>query len=105
MTQDIRNRLALIAERLKLEYGAKAVILFGSYASGTDGPDSDIDLMISAETEAPFFQRMAVVRGLLRDLRKGLAIAPIILTPREIAHRRAIGDPFITDILEHGLPL
>ena len=40
--EEIRNRIVPIAVKYKL----KAVYLFGSYARGTAGEDSDIDLLI-----------------------------------------------------------
>ena len=48
---------------------------------------------------------MASVRGLIRDLRGGLAVAPIVLTAAELEKRRQAGDPFVRDILETGILL
>ena len=60
--------------------------------------------MISPTTEE-YFQRMATVRGMLRDLRGGLQVCPIVLTPEEMQFRIAMGDQFISDIVEHGIEL
>ena len=49
--------IRLIGTRLKERYGAKEVILFGSYARGQANKDSDIYLLIIAETEEGFFKR------------------------------------------------
>ena len=103
--QAVLERAKVITERLKKEYHAEKVILFGSYASGKTTRDSDVDLLVIANTKEKFFQRMASIRRLVRDLRKGLAIAPIVLTPAEIERRKEIGDPFIIEILENGLVL
>ena len=98
-------RIKAITERLKKEYKAEKVILFGSYARGEETVDSDIDFLIIAPTQEKFFHRMASVRRIIRDLRSGLPVAPIVLTSEELKERVRIGDQFIKEILEKGLSL
>ncbi len=47
----IKTILVEIVEKLKNEYKPLKIILFGSYAYGTPGKDSDIDLLILKNTE------------------------------------------------------
>ncbi|MBI5756399.1 MAG: nucleotidyltransferase domain-containing protein [Nitrospirae bacterium] len=103
--QEVYERLKMIGERLKKDYGAEEVILFGSYAKGEATEDSDVDLFIIAPTKERFFERMATVLGLVRDLYKGLALSPIVLTPDEVKRRLNIGDQFVQEILEKGIIL
>ena len=128
MNKKIFFRIKAIAELLKKEYKAEQVmeqekiiskvksaiklidpqakvILFGSYARGDETKDSDLDLLIIAPTREGFFQRMAHVRKLIRNLRKGLPFAPIILNKKELVKRINIGDQFIKEILETGIRL
>ena len=105
MTPQIEERIRKIGERIKKEYRAEKVILFGSYATGEAEKDSDIDLFIVAPTKERFFQRMATVRRLIRDLRNGLPVAPIVLTAKELDKRKAAEDPFIEEVLDTGIPL
>lgn len=105
MNEDIFSRIKSIAERLKREYRADQVILFGSYAKGEETKDSDLDLLVIAPTKERFFQRMAHVRRLMRDLRNGLPVAPIVLNKKELDKRIKVGDQFIEDILETGIRL
>ncbi len=105
MNQEIFERLRKISERLKKEYQAEKVILYGSYARGEATEDSDVDLFIIASTKERVFQRMATVRGLIRDLRNGLPVSPFVLTPKEVEKRLKIGDQFIIEIIEKGLYL
>jgi predicted nucleotidyltransferase len=105
MKEDIMMRLKAISNRLKKEYNAKQVILFGSYAKGEETEGSDIDLLIIAPTQKRFFERIAQVRSLIRNLRNGLAIAPIVLTYEELEKRVKMGDQFIKEILERGINL
>ena len=105
MNQEIYKRLKRISERLKKDYEAEEVILFGSYARDEATVDSDVDLFIVAPTKERFFERMATVLGLVRDLYKGLALSPIVLTPDEVKQRLKRGDQFVQEILENGVTL
>ncbi len=105
MSPQIEERIRKIGERIKKEYRAEKVILFGSYARGDATDDSDVDLFIIAPTKERFFQRMATVRRLIRDLRNGLPVAPIVLTAKELEKRKAAEDPFIEEVLTAGIPL
>lgn len=92
-----------IAKRLKEQYGAKEVILFGSNAKGVAGADSDIDLLIVSNTKESFFKRQATVRRMVRDLKKKVPFSPIVFTPEEIEKRKRMGDQFIKEVLEKGI--
>ena len=61
---------------------------FGSYVAGNFGPDSDIDLMLVVETEAPFHTRAFAFEDLL-DIGPRMDI--LVYTPQEFA--RLTGDP------------
>jgi uncharacterized protein len=105
MTRELNKRLQSIGKKIKKDYRAERVILFGSYAKGNATEDSDVDLLVVAPTKERFFERMASVRRLIRDLRDGLAVSPIVLTPVELEKRRRAGDPFVREILETGVSL
>ena len=105
MNEGIISRIKKIAERLKKEYNAERVILFGSYANGEATEDSDVDILVIAPTSERFFERMATVLGLVRDLYDGLALSPIVLRPEEVTQRLTRGDQFIKEILEEGVEL
>jgi predicted nucleotidyltransferase len=58
------------------------VILFGSYASGTATPDSDVDLLVVVETATSTRELSLDLRMALRDLRVGKDI--IVATQQTI---------------------
>jgi len=99
------ERLAAIAERLRRDYHAERVILYGSVARGTETEESDVDLLIVAPTREHFYERMATVRKIMRPLRAGLVLSPIVLTPQEIQARVEQGDQFVEEILDEGIDL
>jgi len=95
-------RAAAIAQRLKEQYGAQQVILFGSVARGTASRHSDIDLLIVAPTDESYHHRMLTVLRFVDDLSRDLALSPIVLTPDELRARLSIGDQFIGDVVRTG---
>jgi len=105
MNQEIHERLKKISERLKKEYHAEKVILFGSYATGDATEDSDVDLFIIAPTTERFFERMARVRMLIRDLCYKIPLSPIVLTTDEVEARLQRGDQFVEQIINDGVYL
>ena len=102
---DITDRIRAISERLKKEYNAQRVILYGSHARGEATEDSDVDILVIAPTTERFFDRMARVLVLVRDLYNGLALSPIVLTPEEISKKLERGDQFFQEIIEQGVEL
>ena len=105
MNPEIFERLQKISERLKKEYHAEKVILYGSYARGEATEDSDVDLFIIAPTKERFFERMATVKSVVHDLRWRLPFSPIVLTQAELEERKKVGDQFIEEILENGIEI
>jgi len=101
-SQDIRKVIQNILKKLLAEYAPQKVILFGSYAYGFPGPDSDIDLLIIKETTERFIDRWVTVQGILTGTHRFLPLETLILTPGEIDERLAIGDQFIAEILQKG---
>ena len=94
----IQRMVRIIAE----EYEPERVILFGSYASGTQGPDSDIDLLIIKDTTERFIDRWTTVRLMISDPQRKVPVDTIVLTPKELSDRLARGDQFVAEIVEKG---
>ena len=90
---------------MKKKYGATRVILFGSFARNEATEDSDIDLLIISPTTEKFYQRMASVLKIVRELSIGMPLAPIVLTPEELASRLERGDQFVQEIIATGIDL
>ena len=67
---------------------AERVILFGSYARGTVTEDSDIDLLVVADTNLPPRQRYSAVRRLVANVPASFDI--IVKTPEEYAQWRSV---------------
>lgn len=103
ITENMMPIVSLISKRLKDNFGAKEVILFGSYASGEAHEDSDVDLLIIADTREKLHERIASVLKLLRGLIRYIPLSPIVLTPDELQLQLKKRNQFIEDILKTGI--
>ncbi len=79
---------------------AECVILFGSYARGDADENSDIDLMIVAESELPRFKRSRDLYKLLRPYPFGMDL--VVYTPREIEKGKRSPVSFVSTVLQEG---
>ena len=98
VSANIQNLL----DRLVADYAPEKVILFGSHVSGNPRPDSDIDLLIIKDTTERFIDRWVTIRRILSDSKRTVGLETIVLTPEEVMKRLAMGDQFISGILETG---
>jgi predicted nucleotidyltransferase len=97
--------LERIADRLKREYYAERVILYGSVARGESTEHSDIDLLVVAPTTEKFYLRIASALGVVRDLSRGLPLSPIVLTREEFDHLLNSRNAFVEEIVKEGILL
>ena len=82
------NEIEEYGTRIGEQFGAERVILFGSYAQGTQSPDSDIDLMVVANTTLTPSERYCAVRRILADIPCSFDI--IVRTPEEYDRWRSV---------------
>ena len=61
------EQIAQIVRRIVRQLDPEKIILFGSYARGDARDDSDVDLLVVAETDLPLRERFPTVRRLLAD--------------------------------------
>jgi len=89
-----------MARRLARRFKPEQIILFGSHARGTAGPDSDVDLLV-----------VTPIIGSKRELRIAMRVALhnflvpfdlIVATPDEVERRRNIPGTIIRPALREG---
>ena len=76
------------------------IYLFGSYAHGNPTPDSDVDLLVIMDTDAPNNDRSWEVSRLL--LPRSFPVDILVRTPQEMELALKKGDFFIQEILSNG---
>jgi len=80
--------------------GPERVILFGSYADGTQGPDSDVDLLVVARVSGAKRQREVELYRLLAGI--GLPKDIVIVTPDDIEEYGQVPGTIIQSALRRG---
>ena len=101
-TSLVREKIEEYAKVIVKKFDPEKVILFGSYARGTPGPNSDADLLVVAQTTN--------TRRLAQDIDaslwgRTLPLDILVYTPETVAGRLSIGDFFMRDIIEKGRTL
>jgi len=81
-------QIGKIVDQIKEQINPHKVVLFGSYADGCPTEDSDVDLLVVAETDLPPAKRYSKVRSLLTAFPVSFDI--IVKTPAEYLQQRAI---------------
>ena len=97
--REIHREIRQAAGKIAKEFGPEKIILFGSYAWGKPGPDSDVDLFIIKNT-ADTRETARTIDGFLFPRRFPVDI--IVYTDEQVEKRKKTGDFFIADILEKG---
>jgi predicted nucleotidyltransferase len=75
------------------------IVLFGSYAWGTPGPDSDVDLLVILPFEGKTWKMAGQIR---KAIRSPFPLDLIVRTPEEIRRRLSSNDSFIREITQKG---
>ena len=96
----IEGKLQTAVQRLVAALNPKKIILFGSYAYGQPGPDSDVDLLVVMETDQRPIQRIIAVSELLSP--RPFPVDIVVRTPAELVRDLQRVDPFMHEVVEKG---
>ena len=97
--QDVIDELA---SQITGRFYPQQIILFGSYAYGTPGPLSDVDLLIVMETPLREIRQALEIRQFLNPL---FGVDILVYTPEKLKQRIDSGDSFLKEILARGKTL
>jgi len=86
------------AREIGTKFRLQRVILFGSRARGVARRDSDVDLLVIAETRRP----LDLAGRILWHLGGRFPKDVLVRTPREIERAVRQQEPFLTEILREG---
>ena len=90
-----------MARRLVRQFDPEQIILFGSQARGTAGPDSDVDLMVVMPVKRAKKAATEIAMGVaLHDILVPKDI--IVVTPEEVAQHRNIPGTIVYPALREG---
>lgn len=89
-----------VAQRIGISVNARSVILFGSYARGVAGDESDVDLMVVAESDLPRYKRSREIYKMLNPY--PFALDLLVYTPQEIEKGKKTSVSFVSQVLREG---
>lgn len=84
----LRDWVPDIVAAIVREFDPVLIVLFGSVAEGTDGPDSDLDLLVVLE-DAPLDRRRDLMFELRRATRRFRVPRDILVTSKDDFSQRA----------------
>lgn len=94
-----RQNIQEFVEKVVDQFHPDRVVLFGSYAHGHPGDDSDVDLLVVMPHDGPAAVQAARIR---QAVRASFPLDLIVRSPETIRQRLAMGDFFVEDILAQG---
>ena len=100
---EIEAALQEMVRRIVERFDPEMVVLFGSYARGNPGPDSDVDLLVVMDFEGSKRAKQVDIGVALHDIRVPKDI--IVATPDEIERYRDISGTIIRPALQEGRTL
>jgi uncharacterized protein len=88
-----------LTERIARAYRPERIILFGSYAYGSPGEESDVDLLVVLPFQGKGSRKAAEI---LTQVRPSFPVDIIVRTPAQVQQRIAQNDFFMREIVEKG---
>lgn len=95
-----RKEIQKIVDKIVKEFHPEKVILFGSYAWGNPGPDSDVDLLVVAKTHHSTREMARMID--LSVWERRLPLDLLVYKPEQIKKRLSMRDFFVHDIVHRG---
>jgi predicted nucleotidyltransferase len=103
MLQPITPKLIQeVAAKIADKFQPEKIILFGSYAWGSPGPDSDMDLLVVKDTAESTHALARAIDGYIFPRLFPLDL--IVYTPRQVEERCKV-DPFVRMVVTKGKTL
>ena len=88
-----------VAEAIGRNFTPDKVILFGSYAWGTPGPDSDVDLFVIKDVADTRKESVAISGSIFP---RPFPLDVLVYRPSAVRERYQDGHSFIKDVLDNG---
>ena len=98
INKDIIVSINKFIEETKKLYNITAIILFGSYAKGTQNEESDIDIAVISDDFHDIYDCMAILMGITWDI--DARIEPHPITTEDY---KKISNPFIKEVIDTGI--
>lgn len=94
----VDRAVKIIAERMNPDM----IFIFGSVASHTARSDSDIDMIVVMDTDAPYLWRNVPIHNLFREFGIRTDRDIIVLTPEEFRQKLEDKSSFVHEVYSKG---
>jgi predicted nucleotidyltransferase len=88
-----------LSDDIARRFNPERIVLFGSYAYGRPGPDSDVDLLVIMAYQGRNSAKTAEILGAVHA---GFPLDVILRSPEEVERRLAQEDFFLREVTEKG---
>jgi predicted nucleotidyltransferase len=95
-----QRQIRRMANRIVRRFDPERIILFGSYATGKAGPDSDVDLLVVMPVAGSKRKKAVEIGVALHDI--NVAKDVIVVRPEEFAWRKNIAGTIEWPAARHG---
>ena len=99
-TRTAQDIISEMVRRIVKEFDPFKIVLFGSYARGLAGPDSDVDLLVVMPVQDSRRRQTVAIRTALSGM--GLAKDVIVVTPEEVERYGNLVGTVIRPALHEG---
>ena len=93
------EEIQTFAQLVAKEFHPERIILFGSYAYGSPGPESDVDILVVLPFEGKNFRMSTKI---LSRVNPPFIIDLLARRPDDTRLRYRYGDPLIREAIDHG---
>jgi len=98
--QEVEARITEMVRRIVERFSPDKVILFGSYARGTAGPDSDVDLLVVMPVAGSKLDQTVDIRVALHGM--GIAKDVVVVTPEQFEAERDLVGTIVYPAVREG---
>jgi predicted nucleotidyltransferase len=103
VSEEFWHKLQEFVQKLGEQHSADRIILFGSHAQGRAAPDSDVDLLIVADSDLPRLKRLQNLYA--SAPRRDFPVDLLWYTPEEIEEHAGQNLTLVGRILQDGIVL
>jgi predicted nucleotidyltransferase len=95
-----RSNLNTLVSRIVTAVHPERVLLFGSHARGDAAQQSDVDILVVAESSRPRYERAVPIYRAIADV--PVEVDVIVYTPAEVRDWSRVDQAFVTTALREG---
>lgn len=96
------EKILSLSDSIAREFRPDCIILFGSYAYGKPGENSDVDLLVVLPFKGKPVRKALEI---LRVINPKIPVDLLVRTPEQVKERIALNDWFMREIVEKGRKL